>query len=440
MFRSIYLLFAVINKNNEINKINNFFENNMLVENFKEEDFYDWFRGFCDAESNFTVRVRKNKDKNIQGFEFIFRIALHIDDIKVLKKVQDKLNCGKIIRDRNTYIYLVSSLIDIETVIIPLFNKWPLMTKKYLDFLDFKKSFYIFKKRQKDKQNTQTYNLQILKLKNSMNDKRVNFIINENHIKITANYLLGYIEGDGSFYYNKTDNTVRISLITLKKDRIILEKIKEFLLSNLDQNSLFLAKNIKLIFIYDKSEIKNRKPISMLEISQIDYICNCLIPFFDELNFRTKKYLDFLDFRRIAYLLLDGKHLSKNGKVLIEKLADTMNNSRLSTNNKNLTINNFNLEAELVILENSEPLIKMDSEGRALIINENKWIRSTLIIEVTFPDGKIKYFPTGVSCAKYFSVSSNTISRRLNDKKPLISQENKILASSLKRIKVFMKN
>jgi LAGLIDADG endonuclease len=166
------------------------------------------------------------------------------------------------------------------------------MTKKYLDFLDFKESFYIFKKRQIDKQNKQTYNLQILELKNGMNDKRINFIIDENHIKITANYLLGYIEGDGSFYFNKMHNTVRISLLTISKDRLILEKIKEFLLKDLDNNSLFFANNTKLIYIYDKYVINNRKPITTLEIAQIDYICNCLIPFFDKLNFRTKKYLD----------------------------------------------------------------------------------------------------------------------------------------------------
>lgn len=47
-----------------------------------------------------------------------------------------------------------------------------------------------------------------------------------------------------------------------------------------------------MIYIYDKYVINNRKPITTLEIAQIDYICNCLIPFFDKLNFRTKKYLD----------------------------------------------------------------------------------------------------------------------------------------------------
>jgi LAGLIDADG endonuclease len=300
------------------------------------------------------------------GFEFLFRISLHKDDLKVLEFIQNNLKCGKIRSDRNTYVLIISSLIDIETIIIPLFEKYPLMTKKYLDYLDFRNSFFIFKKRQLDRQNKQNYDIQILNLKYGMNDKRVNFSLPENHIKITPYYLLGYIEGDGSFYFNKNDNTVRISLITIKEDRILLEKIKEFLFNQLDKNSLFLAKNSKLVYINDKSIRKNWKAITILEISQIDYICNYLIPFFDNLVFRTKKYLDYLDFRKIAFLILDGKHLSEKGRSIIVKLADTMNNSRLSTNPNKSLIENFDLKSELLYLEKSEPLISIDSEGRAL--------------------------------------------------------------------------
>lgn len=363
----------------------------MVNFSFNEEAFYDWFRGFCDAESNFTIRLRKKQDK-LLGFEFLFRISLHKDDLKVLEFIQNNLKCGKIRSDRNTYVLIISSLIDIETIIIPLFEKYPLMTKKYLDYVDFRNSFFIFKKRQLDRQNKQNYDIQILNLKYGMNDKRVNFSLPENHIKITPNYLLGYIEGDGSFYFNKNDNTVRISLITIKEDRILLEKIKEFLFNQLDKNSLFLGKNSKLVHINDKSIRRNRKAITILEICQIDYICNYLIPFFDNLVFRTKKYLDYLDFRKIAFLILDGKHLSEKGRSIIVKLADTMNNSRLSTNPNKSLIENFDLKSELLYLEKSEPLISIDSEGRALWISKKRWIRTTCIIEVTLSDGKKNIF------------------------------------------------
>ena len=357
-----------------------------------------------------------------------------------MELIQNKFKCGKIKSDRNAFVLIISSLKDIETIIIPFFDKYPLMTKKYLDFLDFKESFFIFKKRQKDKNSKYEYDLKILNLKNGMNDKRINFAFPKTYkIIITSYWLLGFIEGDGSFYFNKHDNTVRISLVTITKDQILLVKIKEFLYNQLDKNSLFLAKNTKLISIINKNVHNNWKPISILEISQIDYICNYIISFFDHLDFKTKKYLDYLDFRKIAFLIREGKHLTEKGRNLIIKLADSMNNSRLSTNLNKSSIEDTNYKVELELLVKSNPLISIDSEGRALVISENKWIRSTYIIKATLPSGNIEYFPTGVSCAKAFCVSNTTIMKRLNDKKPLINVENKILALSLKRIKVYEK-
>jgi len=141
----IYLINSIGKLKIGNNSVSNFSSSDTseFLKKWEEEDFYDWFRGFCDAESNFLVRVRK-KNETIQGFEFIFRIALHKDDLNVLTVIQNKLNCGRIRSERNTYIIYVSSLIDIETIIIPRFDKWPLMTKKYLDFLDFKRIELLF--------------------------------------------------------------------------------------------------------------------------------------------------------------------------------------------------------------------------------------------------------------------------------------------------------
>ena len=73
-----------------------------------------------------------------------------------------------------------------------------------------------------------------------MNDKRTNFVLPESHsIRITGNYLVGILEGDGSFYLSKQEEarlrmTVRVSLITTTVNRPVLEKIRDFILSLLD--------------------------------------------------------------------------------------------------------------------------------------------------------------------------------------------------------------
>lgn len=100
------------------------------------------------------------------------------------------------------------------------------------------------------------------------------------------------------------------------------------------------------------------------------------------------------------------------------RLVDSMNNNRLSTN-LNPIILDDTTKSELDILIKSDPLIKIDSQGRAMIISEKKYIRSTYIIKVYLINGFVNYFTSGVSCAKFLHVSNDTITKRLNDGKPV---------------------
>ena len=89
-----------------------------------------------DAESNFTIRSRKNKEGEIipeitfrwfwAGFEFLFRIALHKDDRKTLEYIQSKLDCGVIRVDRNNYVLIISNFQDIEFKLLPVFEEFHL--------------------------------------------------------------------------------------------------------------------------------------------------------------------------------------------------------------------------------------------------------------------------------------------------------------------------
>ena len=295
----------------------------------------------------------------------------------------------------------------------------------------------MFKNRKSSELNKQDLYSSILKIKDSMNDKRVNYNLPTGHsITITGNYLIGFLEGDGSFYLNKHDMTVRLSLVTTGPNRIVLEKIREFLLNQLDEYSYLLGSTTKLININDKKVKEGHKPISILEIYQIDYICNILIPYFDSIAFYTKKYIDYIDFRKIAFLLLEGKHLTDKSKQLITKLGDTMNNNRLSTNPNPLILDSAT-KLELDLLIKSEPLISIDSEGRAMIISDKKYIRSTYIIKTIFFNGSISYYTNGISCAKALQVSNNIITQRLNDGRPVKNKYGLTVAQAIKRIKAY---
>ena len=367
----------------------------------------------------------------------MFRITLHMDDRNALEYIKTTLGCGRLNRERNTLVFTISQLTDIEYILIPLFEQFPLNTTKHLDYLAFKKAFFLFKNRKTRELSKEDLYSDIIQLKDSMNVKRITNILPEDHcIRITGNYLVGLLEGDGSFYFNKQDMSVRVALVTTTPNKALLEKIREFLLSHLDEYSGILGSCTKLINISDKKIRGDNKPISILEIYQLDYICNILIPYFDKIQFRTKKYKDYLDFKTLAFLTLHGKYLTEKGKELMVKLGDTMNNNRLSTNSNPLTLDMSTI-SELDLLIKSKPLIDIDSEGRAMIISEKKYIRSTYVIKAIFLNGSISIFTNGVSCAKALHVSNNTITQRLNDRKPIKNKEGLISALTVKRIKAY---
>ena len=66
---------------------------------------------------------------------------------------------------------------------------------------------------------------------------------------------------------------------------------------------------------------------------------------------------------------------------------------------------------------------------------KKKYIRSTYIIKLKCLDSSIKLFINGVSCANFLKVSNYTITKRLNDGKPVKNKAGLIVA--LQRIRVY---
>lgn len=213
------------------------------------KQFSEWFVGFSDADSNFTIRSRKNPEGVIKGFEFIFRIALHKDDKKTLEYIQSKLGCGIIRVDRNNYVLIINKNEDIELKLLPIFDSFNLNSVKDLDYLAWREGFLLWRARKKL---TPSLITQILELKDSMNANRKDFTMPLGHVRITENYILGLIEGDGSFYLYKSKYYTYISIGMESVNRFLFEKIRHYLIKQMDFYSQLYAINTKLIAIVDQ--------------------------------------------------------------------------------------------------------------------------------------------------------------------------------------------
>ena len=102
-----------------------------------------WFvTGFLDAEACFSIRVIKNK-KMASGWRIQaeFSIGLHAKDLALLKQIQSFFNgIGAIsaIKSNGSVIYAITKINDINDVLMPHFDKYPLLSQKKADFLLFK--------------------------------------------------------------------------------------------------------------------------------------------------------------------------------------------------------------------------------------------------------------------------------------------------------------
>lgn len=85
--------------------------NKFIDSSTKNDNFNAWLAGIMDGDGNFDIRNINNK-KTLKAI----RIKFHIRDVRILNKIQNHLNCGRIkYSHNNTYcLYIISDIINMK--------------------------------------------------------------------------------------------------------------------------------------------------------------------------------------------------------------------------------------------------------------------------------------------------------------------------------------
>jgi len=202
--------------------------------------------GFIQSDGYFGISFINVDYGSGLNIRFYLRIELHTDSLLLLKKVQSYFGCGRLNlrKDRKICSYEITSIYELWHILIPHFLNYPLFGVKQISFIRFVQALslmypFVGKKNRKstlllgkvlflmtifnpinnrstseiekfqNKLKFDTKNKEEIIKNININFNNCNYLIYSYYLSqtslfnINTFFILGFIEGDGSFYFNK---------------------------------------------------------------------------------------------------------------------------------------------------------------------------------------------------------------------------------------------
>ena len=130
----------------------------------------NWVAGFMEAEGCFFVKSFINSKKKLQ-LVLGCQVTQHSRDSMLIEKFTSFFNCGRLETTREIYKnFVVTKLLHINEIIIPFFEKYPILGIKSKEFNDWKRIAFLMTSKA---HLTEEGAKEILKIKSNMNASRV---------------------------------------------------------------------------------------------------------------------------------------------------------------------------------------------------------------------------------------------------------------------------
>lgn len=204
-------------------------------------DNIDWFVGITDGAGTFHFCQTKKGVWN-----FTFKIAQSNCNLRLLYHIKSLLGVGSVSVPNSkddTAEFVILKNQHLIQYILPIFDKYPLLTSKHFNYIFFREAILIFadplkSKEQKDKLITD------IKMKSECStneispawgiiDNTVNSV--QDAMKVMSkSWLIGFTEVEGSFYLVKKDPQLLLHVfeLTIKHEVIVLKAIAMILQIN----------------------------------------------------------------------------------------------------------------------------------------------------------------------------------------------------------------
>jgi len=290
--------------------------------------FHPWFiTGFTDAEGCFYINITKNnKYKTVWYVEICFQIGLNNKDRAILEQIKNYFGVGNIyILNENSVLLIIKSPKELK-VVIDHFDSYPLLTKKFEDYIFFKHAFDIVKNKN---HLTEEGLKQIVAIKASLNwglseTLREAFPditpairpVSTSRIMLDPYWLVGFTTGEGCFFVDIfTSKTYKAGYQVKLKFQLTQHKRDEQLMKS-------------LIEYFDCGNLYKDRECLIFIVTKFSDISEKIIPFFNKHTVVGEKFLNFTDWCRVAEIIKSKGHLTEEGLDMVIKIKAGMNTGR----------------------------------------------------------------------------------------------------------------
>ena len=210
--------------------IKRFIHQRLNEEHLNKNWFEQWLVGVTDGDGNFSINYSNGK------WGLSYKIAQSRYNLRLLYYIKNQLKVGSISKDNTMGQLFIRDRKHIENIIIPIFDKYPLLTSKHFDYIRFKKALFILNNNSINKEDK--YN-KLMELKNAKKSDNYSSpvwnnislpIRNTNTVQniMSKPWIVGFVETEGSFYLVSKDSKriVHGFGLTQKLDNIVLESIR----------------------------------------------------------------------------------------------------------------------------------------------------------------------------------------------------------------------
>jgi hypothetical protein len=301
----------------------------------------NWVTGFTDAEGCFSVIIEISKDLK-KKVRVSFEINLHEKDKDILYKIQSFFGVGAVYirEDRRLSVYRVTNVNYIKDVIIPHFTKYPLISKKRLDFLLWSEVIKLILN--KDHLTPEGF-LKVLSYYAStpffFNKKKGGRGVSKKVLEYYPNiipadkpiinlpynlnpqWVSGFTAGDGGFSI----------YVRSAKDYVLGEKV--YCRFHIAQHSkdLELMQLFIKFFSCGKVEVRSNTSTPRCDfiVQDTSFLLDKIISHFNLYPLLNLKQKDYLCFKEALLLIKEKRHLTREGLDKIKSLNLEMNSNRL---------------------------------------------------------------------------------------------------------------